>query len=136
MTPLLVAGGDGHPKVLEHDNLWPLVLGFQQSPGGVKLATSQVVLHVLPGVLVCDGQIHGGLPDPTVLLGLVVGNAGGAYGDVHAPDLKKVTKGSCGMPKLEGLLAKEAPPSTTVKEFDVFILPNRLGQRRPGGLAG
>ena len=66
----------------------------------------------------------------------MVGNAGGAYGDVHAPNLEHVIEGSCGMPKLEGLLAKEAPLSTTVKEFDVFILPNRPGGRRPGGLAG
>ena len=95
-----------------------------------------MVLHALLGLLVGDYQTHGGLPEPTVLQGLVVGNTGVADGDVHAPDLEEMTKGSCGMPKLEDLLAKEAPPSTTVKEFDVFILPNRLGQRRPGGLAG
>ena len=107
-------------------NLRPRVLGFQQLPGGVKLATSQAVLHVLLGLLVGDGQIHGGLPEPTVLQGLVVGNAGitDGDGDVHAPDLEKMTKDSCRMPKLDGLLAKEAHPSTTVEEFNVLVLPN------------
>ena len=42
--------------------------------GGIKLATSQVVLHVLLGPLVGDRQIHCGLPEATVVQGLVVGN--------------------------------------------------------------
>ena len=69
----------------------------------------------------------------------MVGNTGVVDGDVHAPDLEKATKGSCGMPNLGALIAKEAHPSTTVEEFDVFILPNRPGStcgRQAGGLAG
>ena len=68
-----------------------------------------------------------------------MGNTDVADGNVHVPDLEKVTKVSCGMPNLEALIAKEAHPSTTVEEFDVFILPNRPGStcgRQAGGLAG
>ena len=73
-----------------------------------------------------------------LLQGLVVGNTGVADGNVHAPNFEEMIKGSFGMPNLEGLLAKDAHPSTTVKEFHVLILPNRprpTSGRRLGGLS-
>ena len=51
----------------QHDNLRPLVLGFQQSPGEIKLTNSQVFLHVVLGPLVGDEQIHCGILEATVV---------------------------------------------------------------------
>ena len=82
------------------------------------------LLLTLVGAPVRICKIRALLPHAVVMLKVGNRNDGLADSNMVSLQLEEVTQRPGGMPKLEYLLAPQAPPAAVIKNLNVFIIPN------------